>query len=120
MRWAAVGLLALVAPLAAQDDLVNERPPADRAALERHWGVDCAAAVDRLRQVAMAPGRPDEEIDPIEDTLGRCALLDRREEDGHGRYQRLLDLLRDWRVAADAGRREDCKAVRRRLLRALE
>ena len=57
-RMALVALLLATAPFTVADDsaVANERPPLDRAALERHWGVDCAALGARILAWAEQPG----------------------------------------------------------------
>jgi hypothetical protein len=49
-RLALMLLAASGAALAAEADMVNERPPVSREQLEQHWGVDCA----RLRRELLA------------------------------------------------------------------
>jgi hypothetical protein len=49
---ALVLLAASGAALAADADMVNERPPVTREQLEQHWGVDCEA----LRRELLAAG----------------------------------------------------------------
>jgi len=49
-RLALMLLAASGAALAAETDMVNERPPVSREQLEQHWGVDCA----RLRRELLA------------------------------------------------------------------
>lgn len=117
MRWPALGLLAVLTPVAPQDNLVNERVPVDRPALERHWGLDCSAVVLRVRAAMAAPasGRPTPETETIGSDLSRCATLDKREAAGTGRHQRLFDAYRRWRGALAAGRSQECMEARRAL-----
>lgn len=114
-----LALLAALSPVRGQDDLVNERLPADRLALERHWGVDCSAAVDDLRALlgeaedgsgmTLSPERGAS----IEHDLERCAVLDRRDCVAPGRHGRLYEAFRHWREAATEGREDDAAASRR-------
>lgn len=53
IRAAGIALLVLATSAAAHGgdtDVVNERPPVTRRALEEHWGVDCAALRRELLQ----------------------------------------------------------------------
>ena len=73
--------LTVPSALCADDDRVNERPPVDRTALERHWGLDCASARARLGDAAhrvTAGDGPAGDLAPVLDDLAACALLDRR------------------------------------------
>lgn len=117
MRWPVLGLLAVLTPVAAQDNQVNERLPVDRPALERHWGLDCSAVVLRVRAAMAEPeaGRAAPEAETIGRDLSRCAALDKRESAGAGRHQRLFDAYRRWRGAVEAGRSQECLETRRAL-----
>lgn len=107
-----------MAPAGAQDSLVNERLPADRAALERHWALDCSEVVDAVRALAggtaCSPASlPEKREASITSDLARCALLDRRESVATGRHGRLYEAFRRWREAAAEGREDDAAASRR-------
>lgn len=103
----------------AQDAVVNERLPADRAALERHWALDCSEAVDAVRTLAAGgtacspASLPAEREASIASDLARCAVLDRRESVAAGRHGRLYEAFRRWREAAAEGRDDDAAAFRR-------
>lgn len=118
MRWAILALLAVLSPLRGQDDLVNERLPADRLALERHWGLDCSAAVDDVRallgEAEAGSGvtlSPEREASIVQD-LERCALLDRRADTASGRHHGLSGAFQRWRGASAGGREAERMAAR--------
>lgn len=112
--------LALLLPAQAQDDLVNERPPVDRFSLERHWGLDCSAAVEEVRALLgdakAGAALPSEREALLARELTRCALLDRREPTGAGRYQELSGAFQRWREARAGGREAERMAARCALL----
>lgn len=124
-RFIAAALAMIVMPLAAQEDTVNERLPADRAAIERHWGVDCPAAIADARQLlAVAERLPDAELSPrlerLATSLRPCVLLDRRGVASEGRHGRVAGAIREWRESLESGRESGAREARRALARTLE
>ena len=75
-RMALAALLLATAPFTVADDsaVANERPPLDPAALERHWGVDCAALGTRILAWAEQPGRSAAPAD-WDQPLRLCAAI---------------------------------------------
>lgn len=89
-----------------REALVNERPPADRAALERHWNLDCPAVAAKVRSAASAyrDGAVSVEtlrgrLDEVMEDLSRCAALDRRDGAGEEPYAGLQEAVERLRIA---------------------
>jgi len=119
-------LILAGAGLAAQPgDVVNERPPTNRSAIERHWGLDCPAVVatlDSLLTRAAGLARHDQatRLDEVMASLETCALLDRRHPGEEDRFLRVYRAARGWRDALKEGSWARCEAARRKLKSTLE
>jgi len=74
-------LLAVVDVVAAESDLVNERVPVSAAAMESHWGVNCAATVRALGNASAQ--RAGQEHDALGQALAKCRYIHQPPGDGN-------------------------------------